>query len=78
MPELGHRRRHLFQIALFRLAINAHDTLRLGKGQTAQEKILYQTKDRGVHADAQREREHGKQRERRRFAELAKSETNVV
>ena len=78
MPELRHGRRHLFQIAFLRLAVDAHDTPRLGKGQATQEKVLDQTKDGGVHSDAERESDHGKNGEPGRFAELTESETKIV
>src|SRR5262245_16616111 len=78
MPELRHRERHLFQIALFRVAINAHDTFGLGEWQTAQKEILDQTEDGSVHPDAECEREHPEKSKSGRFAELAKGESKVV
>src|SRR5882724_11023666 len=78
MPELRHRKRHLLQIALLRLAVDSHHTLGLGKRQTAQEKILYQTKDGRVHADAEREAEHRDSRKSRRFTKLAQSEAKII
>src|SRR5204863_128204 len=74
MPEFRHRRRHLFQVALFRLAINAHESVRLGKREAAQEKALNQTNNGGVRANPEREWEHSDDSEPRRFAELAQRE----
>ena len=47
-------------------------------GRPAQEKIVDQTKDRSVQPDAERERHDSDQSERRRFAELAKSELEII
>jgi hypothetical protein len=76
MPKLRYRKRQL--LAFFRFTINANHSFRLGKWETAQEKIVYQTEDRGVHADTERQREYRERSEPGRFAELAQSEFEII
>src|SRR5437868_11954697 len=78
MPNLRHRKRQLLQVALFCFTINAHHAIRFGKWQTAQKKILYQTKNGGVHANTECQREHRERCESGRLAKLAKSKADVV
>ena len=61
-----------------RFAVDAHDAFRFGEGQTAQEEIVHQTEDRGVHSNPQSERDYGEKRKSGRFAELSQSEAQVV
>ena len=60
MPELRYRKWKLLQVALFPFAVNANDAVGFRKRQTAEKKILYQTEDRCVHADADGERDYSK------------------
>ena len=48
----------LEQIALPRIRIHVHHASRVFERQTAQKKIVDQTEDRGVQADAESERKH--------------------
>jgi hypothetical protein len=49
----------------------------LSKRKSAQEQIVDQTKDRGVHPDPEREGEHGEEGERGRFQKLSESEAEI-
>ena len=60
------------------LLINVNDTFGFGERQTAQKQVVDQTEDRGVHSDADREREDRESGERRRLEELANGEAEIV
>jgi len=65
------------QVSLLRFRLQNHDTIRVLERQTFQEKIVDQTKDGGVHADAERERKHGEKGEPGRLEELADGEAEI-
>jgi len=77
MLKARHRDRELEQVALARVGVHVHEPLRLLEGESAQEQVVNQTKNRGVQPDSQCEREDGDKSESRRFAELAKSEFEI-
>ena len=55
-----------------------HKALRLFERQTAQKKIVDQTEDRGVQADAESERKHRQESKAGRFDQLPESEAKIV
>ena len=69
-PALGKNRR--------RSAGDAHEAVLLRVGQRAQQDGVDQSVDDGVGSDAERQREHGGEREARRLAHLAQRETNIL
>jgi hypothetical protein len=56
---------------------DVNNARRFSKGQSAQEEIVDQAKDRRVQPDPEREGDHRQKREPRRFAKLPQSETKI-
>ena len=54
------------------------EPLRFFEWQRTQKKIVDKTEDRSIQADPERERQDGNDRESGRFAELTKSEFEIV
>src|ERR1043166_2062774 len=57
---------------------DSHQSFRVWIGQRAKEERIKETEHRGVHADAQREREHGHGGKSRILQQLAESEFEVM
>src|SRR5205823_6006734 len=78
MPEPRYGKWQLLKIPFLRFAGNPHQACGILERQSAQEQIVNQSEDGGVHPDRHRKSKDGKCGEPRRFAELSESKTNVV
>ena len=77
MPVARDRHRQLFEVSLLGFGLENDEAVRFGERQAAQEEIVDQTEDGGVHPDAEREGEHGEQGEAGRLEELAEGEAEI-
>src|ERR1700741_3341838 len=77
MPEARDAHGQLREVPLFRFRLKNYEPIRFLEWQAFQEKVVDQTEDRSVHPDAEREGQHGQERERGRFEELAESEAEI-
>ena len=78
VPNFRHRPGAVFLADARRALPDINQPILVAVDQRLDEHAAHQREDGGVGADAQRERDDHDKRKPRRFAELAKSETNVV
>ncbi len=78
MPEARDRHREVLEISLFRFRLDNDEPIRILESEAAEEEVVDQTEDGGVHPNPERERDNSEQSEAGRLEELANGETKIV